>query len=67
MIDILIEEEDLNQVESKQVLDRKCFMIDPHCPNVVMFHYSLRDKIIGSEYVKSAKLVVQVKYRKTYI
>jgi hypothetical protein len=60
MIDILIDQEDLKQVEVKRVLDRKCFMIDPHCPNVVMFHYSLRDRIMNSEYVKKCKLVVQV-------
>ena len=61
MIEILIEEEDLKQVEVKKTLDRKCFMIDPHCPNVIMFHYSLRDKITNSDYVRSAKLIIQVK------
>jgi 16S rRNA C967 or C1407 C5-methylase (RsmB/RsmF family) len=61
MVQILVDEQDLTQVEVKRVLERKCFMIDPHCPNVIMFHYSLRDKIINSEFVKSAKLVIQDK------
>lgn len=62
MVQILIEEEELKQVEVKRVLDKRCFMIDPHCPNVIMFHYSLRDKIITSEHVRSARLVVQVDF-----
>ena len=47
-------------VDSKTNLDRKCFMIDPHCPNVLMFHYALRNKIINHELVKTAKLIIQV-------
>ena len=60
MIQLLIEEEGLKQVEAKNVLERKCFMIDPHCPNVVMFHYTLRDRMTSSEHVESARLIVQV-------
>jgi hypothetical protein len=35
-------------------------MIDPHCPNVLMFHFALRNKILNHELVKTAKLIVQV-------
>jgi hypothetical protein len=57
----LIENEDLKLVEFKRVMDKKCFMIDPHCPNVLMFHYSLREKILTHELVKTFKLIVQDK------
>jgi hypothetical protein len=60
-VQILVENEDLKLVEFKRVLDKKCFMIDPHCPNVLMFHYSLREKILNHELVKSFKLIVQDK------
>lgn len=60
LIDILINNEDLKLVENKKSLERKCFMIDPHCPNVIMFHYALRDKITNHELVKDYKLLIQV-------
>ena len=35
-------------------------MIDPHCPNVIMFHFALREKITNHDLVKSFKLIIQV-------
>lgn len=61
MIETLINTEELKLVELKKSLERKCFMIDPHCPNVLMFHYALREKILSSEYVKNCQLIVQDK------
>lgn len=58
--DELVANEDLRLVDSKNKIDRKCFMIDSHCPNLLMFHYALRDKIVNHDMVKSGKLVVQV-------
>lgn len=61
LIQILVENEDLKQVDFKKNLDRRCFMIDPHCPNVLMFHFALREKITNHELVKSYKLIIQDK------
>lgn len=58
--DELIANEDLKLVECKNQLDRKCFIIDSHCPNLLMFHYALRDKIVNHDMVRSGKLIVQV-------
>lgn len=60
LCDELIVNEDLRLVECKSELDRKCFMIDSHCPNLLMFHYALREKITHHEMAKSGKLIVQV-------
>jgi hypothetical protein len=57
----LVEVEDLKIVDSKKSLERKCFMIDPHCNNVLMFHYALRNRILNHELVKTYKLIVQDK------
>jgi len=57
----LVEVEDLKIVDSKKSLERKCFMIDPHCNNVLMFHYALRNRILNNELVKTYKLIVQDK------
>ena len=35
-------------------------MIDPHCANVLSFHYALREKILNHEFVKDYKLIIQV-------
>lgn len=62
LCDDLIANEELRLVECKSELERKCFMIDQHCPNLLMFHYALRDKIFHHEMVKDGKLIVQVRY-----
>lgn len=60
MVETLIHTDELRIVEYKKSLDKKCFMLDPHCPNVLMFHYALREKILSSDHVKDFKLIVQV-------
>ncbi len=60
LIEYLIDKEELKLVDNKKNLERKCFMIDPHCTNVLMFHYSLRDKIMNHEFTKTFKLIAQV-------
>ena len=57
----MIHKEDLKLVDSKKFLERKCFMVDPHCSNLLMFNYGLREKILNHELVKTFKLIVQDK------
>ena len=61
VIDDLVGEDELTLVDCKDQLDRKCFMLDPHCANVLMFHYTLRDKLNDHELVKNFKMIIQVK------
>ncbi len=61
LIEYLINKEDLKLVDSKKFLERKCFMVDPHCSNLLMFNYGLREKILSHEFVKTFKLIVQDK------
>ena len=63
---ILVEVEDFKKVENKKSLERKCFMVDAHGPNVIMFHYSLRDRIISHELVRNYKLIIQVNLKFFY-
>lgn len=61
MIRHLVEVEGLKQVDSKKNLEKKCFLIDPHCTNVIMFHYALRTRILNHDLVKQYRLIVQDK------
>lgn len=61
IIEKLVHTDELTIVENKKFLDKKCFMVDPHCSNLLMFHYALRDKILNSDYVKNFELIVQDK------
>jgi len=61
LIEYLVNKEELKLIDTKKKLDKKCFMIDSHCTNVLMFHYSLREKILNHDLVKTFKLIVQDK------
>jgi hypothetical protein len=61
LIKHLIQTEELILVEYKKSLEKRCFMVDPHCTNLLMFHFSLREKILNHEFVKSCQLIVQDK------
>ena len=52
--------EGLQLVSGKECLDHTCFMIDPHCANLLTFHYTLRNRITNHEFVKDYKLIIQV-------
>jgi hypothetical protein len=60
VVEHFTDKDDLKMVVCKKSLDRKCFMVDPHCNNLLMFHFAIREKIMNHEFVKSCKLVVQV-------
>jgi hypothetical protein len=61
IINHLVNVDGLRQVELKDDLEKKCFMIDPHCFNVITFHYSFRNNLANHEFIKSFKLVIQDK------
>jgi 16S rRNA C967 or C1407 C5-methylase (RsmB/RsmF family) len=61
LIEQLIDEDHLTMVENKSELDKKCFCLDAHCPNVLMFHYTLRDRITNHDLIKTSKLIIQDK------
>ena len=42
-------------------------MVDPHCSSLLMFHYSLRAKLINHELVKKFKLIIQVTFFSKFI
>lgn len=61
VLDHLINVDGLRKVDNKDELEKKCFMIDTHCLNVLTFHYSFRNQLANHDFVKSYKLVIQDK------
>lgn len=51
----------LQLVDESTPLTDECFKWDPHCPQFVIFHPSLRNKLVQSVLVRKNKLIIQDK------
>ncbi|CAF1217904.1 unnamed protein product [Didymodactylos carnosus] len=61
ILQIFENEEQMTRVYSINDVQRKTFMVDFHCPNLLIFHYSQKQRISNHRLVKNGLLYLQDK------